>query len=483
MSRIGDVRETIRRVQAGNKGVASTIESRNQTLIPNYNPTQKQQEAKSAIERFILYGGAMGGGKSVWLCCEAIEHCLKYPKARVYLCRQHLASFKKTTLLTLLEWLPLSEVAKHNKSDNFIKFKKNGSMIFYGGLGDDIKSIEKLKSMELSAFGIDQVEEVSEGFFHMLASRLRLNIPNVRYRGWLTANPSSNWVRERFLENQFHDHKFVQSLPSDNPHLVSDYEEQLRKTLPEELVRIWIEGDWDSISDEQSVFPFDLIASSQKRKVKGEGLEIFSCDPARYGQDSSVIAKRQGLSFEIVKVFAKADLMRTAGELIRAVNNNQETEIRIDSIGVGAGLFDRLKEQKYKVAEIIGSERSSEPRKYRNKRAENYFSFRKALEDGASIPDDSKLRAEMLSIRYRILSDGLIQIESKDELRKRGLNSPDRLDALVMLASQPRWASMDELDARMPIKAGDVGTYKPLTVEEREQRDRVLAELKQEGII
>lgn len=138
-----------------------------------YIPTSKQQETHSRPEQFLLFGGALGGGKTAWLCNEAIYHCLAFPGSRIYLARHQLSSFKKTTLLTLLDFLPFELITEHNKSDNYFTFN-NGSRIYYGGLGDDLKAIEELKSMELSAYGVDQAEETTENFFHMLNSRLRL---------------------------------------------------------------------------------------------------------------------------------------------------------------------------------------------------------------------------------------------------------------------------------------------------------------------
>jgi len=132
--------------------------------VESIKPTDKQVIAYKAPETYILYGGAMGGGKSVWLVNYGIELSMRYPGNRGYLCRHELASFKKTTQMTLEEWLDSKLIEQHNKSDHFYKFK-NGSMIMYGGLGDDIRAIEKLKSMEIGWFGIDQAEETTENFF------------------------------------------------------------------------------------------------------------------------------------------------------------------------------------------------------------------------------------------------------------------------------------------------------------------------------
>lgn len=457
-----NITQLLKRVETvGDKEAPSAVQ-RIQDLekINNYKPTPKQLLAHLAKEIYKLFGGSMGGGKSVWLVCSAIFHCLRYAGARVFLCRQHLSSFKKTTLLTLLEFLPYPFVRKHNKTECFIQFK-NKSRLYYGGLGDDVKSIEKLKSMELSAWGCDQVEEISEQFFHMLNSRLRLKIPGVRikYETWLTCNPTSNWPRQRFIENKFDDHIFIPSLPAENPHLESNYVERLRETLPEELLKAWVEGDWSIISDENNIFTYEEINAAINRKASKKGEAYYSVDVARYGGDESIIAKWQGNCVSFEDTFSKKSTMETAGRVIKATGNSYSALIKIDSIGVGAGVYDRLSELKYNVQEYIGSGSAKENRIYKNKRAEDYFRLKKILPE-LSIPNDPKLRAQMMAIRYRIFSDGLILIESKDEMRKRGLPSPDRLDALVMVCSGDKFLTTKEIKQKLETSKPVKGEHK-----------------------
>lgn len=415
--------------------------------LNGYVPTAKQRLAHSAEERYVLFGGAMGGGKSAWLANEAIFHCLKHAGSRVYLARYEFSSFKKTTLLTLLNFLPAELVKKHNKSDGFIKFH-NGSEIYYGGLGDDVRKIEKLKSMELSAYGIDQAEEVSESFFFMLNSRLRLNIPGIKFKGWMTANPSSCWIRSRFIEKVLEDHRFIPALPNENPYLPTNYEENLKKVLPEELLKAWIMGDWNIIADEHNVFNFSDVLEAMSRKAD-KGSECYGIDVARLGGDETVIVKKAGNQITFEDVFARKDLMETVGRTIRVVGSDRAVPIKIDSVGVGAGVYDRLKEQGFNTIEVIGSASPRKKNQYRNKRAENYWRLRELLLD-LSLPNDEKLKSQMAAIRYRILSDGLILIESKEELKRRGLTSPDRLDAVVLAVSDERRTTVEEMRGLLP---------------------------------
>jgi len=446
---------------------------------------KKQLQAHNSKETFLLYGGAMGGGKTAFLVNEAIFHCLQYPGARVYLCRHELTSFKKTTYLELEKFLPIDLVIKHNRSDCFIMFK-NGSAIYYGGLGDDRKAIERLKSMELSAFAIDQAEETQEKFFHMLSSRLRLSVPGIKYRGWLTANPTNNWVKERFISRQFDDHTFIAALPKENAFLPKDYEERLRKTLPEELIAAWIEGDWDQISEENTIYSYQLVMSAMQRGIiENSNKRIVGVDVARFGNDETVISERQGMNVKFLDIFSKKDTMETVGRVVDAVHHDQTIEIFVDAIGVGSGVADRLRELNYKVRDVVGSERAFRADIYKNKRAENYFACKSFLPD-LSLPYNDKLRAQMTSIRYKIFSNGLFLVESKDELRARRLPSPDRLDSIVLTFANEvnfKMSSERELSLRMPVRAGSKNPEKKKLTDDEIMKQEVLAELRTEGIL
>lgn len=286
----------------------------------------------------------------------------------------------------------------------------------------------------------------------MLNSRLRWRVEGLdKFRGLLTANPSAGWVRKRFIENSFEGHEFIPSLPNENPFLPSGYVERLRETLPDELVQAWIEGDWNSISSEDQLFPFEDIREAMRRKSSKKGQLVISCDPARYGGDETVIVRKQGNHIEFADIFRKRDTMFTVGRIIKAAKRDKRVPIKIESVGIGGGIADRLREQGYKVIEIIGSHSAKEGHIYKNKRAEIYFNLKRLL-SVLSIPDDEKLRSQMASIRYRMFSDGRVMIESKDEMRKRGLPSPNRLDGLAIACAEEARLTFAEQEALLPFR-------------------------------
>ena len=406
-----------------------------------YQPTPRQTKAHQAVETNILYGGAVGGGKSVWLCNESIQLCLDYPGNIGYLARHELASFKRTTLLTLEEFLPASIVKRHNKSDQEITLV-NGSKILYGGLGDDQNAIERLKSMNLGFFGIDQAEETTESHFFMLSSRLRLGIRDIRYKALLTANPEPGWVRDRWIDNQNDDHVFIPALPSDNPHLPVDYETKLRVLYQNspDLIKAWLEGDWDVTLAGDYLIPYSQIRSAILRYdvIPESGICTMGVDVARFGDDETVIIVRRGMKVTRIESWVKKDTVWSSGRIAELIREENPSTIFIDEIGIGAGVVDPLK-MHFNVVGVIVSEKARRDDVYANRRAELYSQLADHFNDGSiALPDHAKMSSQLSSIKYKFDTRHRKLIESKQDMKKRSLHSPDYADALMLAFSEFR---------------------------------------------
>jgi phage terminase large subunit len=402
-----------------------------------YTPTDRQCRAHQAIETNVLYGGAVGGGKSVWLCNEGLQLSLDYPGNVGYLSRHELASFKRTTLLTLEDFLPARIIKNHNKADQEITLV-NSSKILYGGLGDDQKAIERLKSMNLGWFGIDQAEETTESHFFMLASRLRLNLPGIHYKGLLTANPEPGWVRDRFIDNHYPDHVFIPALPSDNPHLPPDYESRLRTLYVNnpELIKAWLEGNWDVTLAGDYLIAYSLIRAAVARVVPDTGQCALGVDVARFGDDETVVMVRRGLKVTKIESWGKQDTTWTSGKVAEIARAEQAVAIYVDEIGVGAGVVDPLRANHFNVVGVVSSEAARKPDVYANRRAELYCQLADHFAEGSiAIPDHPKLASQLSSIKYKYDTHHRKIIESKDDMRKRSLHSPDYADSLMLAFS------------------------------------------------
>lgn len=401
------------------------------TIEVKFKPTDKQKEAHALTDRYILYGGAIRGGKTVWLCNEAIDACLRLPNNAVLVCRQKLDDFKKTTLQTLLDFLPRQAIVTHHQTDRYITLI-NGSIIYYGGLGDDDRTRERLGGLELGCFCVDQAEELSETQFNLLCTRLTRNIPNIHYHGFMTANPQPGWLRDRFIDNPMPDHKFIPALPRDNPHLPKNYEAEQRKNLPGWMVRQFLDGFWDVDASANYLIPYSQIREAVGRGLEAEGDKVAGVDIARMGNDESVFILRHGNKVIHIESWSHQDTVFSAGKISRLMKRFEPDVTNIDSIGIGAGVFDPLSNEGYDVKAINVGEKPLDKESYVNKRAEYFALLQKKFQDGEiDIPDDPKLLSQLSAIKYDFRGTRMI-IQSKEMMRKKGGKSPDYADALML---------------------------------------------------
>jgi len=197
-------------------------------------------------------------------------------------------------------------------------------------------------------------------------------------------------------------------------------------------------GEFPEQGDD-TLIPLAWIEAAQQRWQTippGEPMEL-GVDVARYGTDTTVIILRQGSRAEVIAQLRGQDTMEVTGAVINALRETEAKVAKVDVVGLGAGVADRLKEQRYPVQEMNAGEAAQDKERFVNKRAEWYWALRERFQVGdITIPPDDELASQLASLKYKFDSRGRVQIESKEEMRKRGLSSPDKADAL-MLAFAP----------------------------------------------
>jgi len=405
--------------------------------VTTYEPTAKQSLAHACNALYLLFGGAKYGGKSVWLCWEAWMLAMEYPGNRGFLGRKRAIDFRDTTFETWKREIP-SETYTINEPKREIWFPATGSMIKYGGL-DYRTDIEKFNSAEYGFVGIDQAEEIDGEDFAAVCGTLRILLPNKKrphYRGLFTANPAICHLRDSFIISPpSKDYEFIQALPSDNPYLDSNYIEQLKilyRHRPE-LLQAYLHGSWEQLEGADIVIQRAWAEAAATRKPERKGKRLVTCDPARCGDSDTVIYAFRGTSIVGKEIYGKKDTMETAGRIRRVRAKYKDEMIYMDAIGIGAGIYDRLREVGEPVKALNASSSPRDPKKFKDLRAEMWWTTGEILASGeGSIPNDPILIGQLSSPHYKLTSGGQIQVESKGEMRKRGVPSPDRGDACVM---------------------------------------------------
>jgi hypothetical protein len=203
-------------------------------------------------------------------------------------------------------------------------------------------------------------------------------------------------------------------------------------------------GQFPDVS-EDTLIPAAAIVEAQERSLSDveQSRTVLACDLARLGGDFTVIYRNCCGVVRLAKQVAQQDLMRTVGDLI-AVKRRPEfhsAPLVLDVGGMGIGAYDRLLEQGVSVEAFTGAGRSWRPERFVNRRAEAFWNLREAMLRGQVDLDrgDEELAAQLGALRWHHDSKGRIAIESKYEMRKRGLPSPDRADAVSMAFSRQDW--------------------------------------------
>jgi phage FluMu gp28-like protein len=160
----------------------------------------------------------------------------------------------------------------------------------------------------------------------------------------------------------------------------------------------------------------------------------FGVDVARFGGDRSALAVWSGNTLASITTRQGMDVMQVASWIASEINRHQPKTVRIDEIGIGAGVVDRLKQLGHRNIEAVSVSRAAKkPELHVNLRAELFWRLREALEKGeVTLPLDENLLAELSAIRYDFSPSGQIRLEKKEETKKRVGRSPDLADAVAL---------------------------------------------------
>ena len=218
-----------------------------------------------------------------------------------------------------------------------------------------------------------------------------------------------------------------------------DFIEQIKSTYGETSAAFHVRvlGDFAPREDDVLIAA-ELVDAAMARDVvfdPGEPL-IYGLDVARFGDDRTVLLKRQGNVVIEYKSWTGADLMQTVGKVMHEAAADKPSEICVDSIGVGAGVADRLREQGLNVRDVNVSEVSALNPTASKLRDELWLNVKDWLtKRSCRLPKNEELRGELVGPTYTFLSNGKIKVESKQDMKRRGLRSPDIADALCLTFS------------------------------------------------
>lgn len=241
-----------------------------------------------------------------------------------------------------------------------------------------------------------------------------------------------------------------------------------------------VRGRFPNVTTDTLINPHWISLAMYRDLVPTPTASKMGVDVARYGTDQSVIMLRQGGHCRTLETVSYGPTTELVGMVVKHGSEHMMKPaefpvVCVDDVGVGGGVTDMLEEQGVPVVPIIGGAASAQmlptgkPR-FVNKRSELWWNMREAFAGPSGTgadgwldldPEDEDLQAQLGHIKYRVNSHGQIAVESKDEMKARGLPSPDRGDALAY-ALAPDMPAQRGMNVRRPE---DMVTHDVMNIE------------------
>jgi len=401
--------------------------------------------------RYKAAWGGRGSAKSNDRAQAVVLRMVSHPGSRIVCLREVQNSIKDSVYQLICDWIgKLGLGAVFDITRDEIRGPSGSLCIFRGMKDQNAESIKSLEGYTVAWF--EEAQTCSQRSLDLLR-------PTIRAPGselWFTWNPRARTDPvDMFLRQKPPaDAIVVRANFSDNPWFPAELEGErlLDETGDEARYRnIWL-GDYEDQSDRQLISA-KLVERAATTKVETTRQDelIMAVDVARYGDDETVICYRRGRdAYSLPWVFmTKLDTMEVAARVAFHFDNHKPNALFVDETGVGAGVVDRLKQLGYPVTPVnFGSRPDGMTNaKVANKRAEMWVRLKEWLNGVSAIPDDPHLAAQLTAVEYKHDANNAILLEKKEEMKRRGLPSPDRADALALTFAYPVMVSdMNEDD-------------------------------------
>ena len=405
----------------------------------NYVPRKWQQKCHANKARFRVFALHRRAGKSTMATMELIDAALK--------CRLELGLFvyiapylsqAKAIAWGMIKFrlreLIALEAIHVNEAELTITLKSNGAKIkLYGADNPD-----SLRGVRLDGAVLDEVGQMKpviwdeiiqpalsdrKGFAIFIGTPSGINLFSEKF---FKAKTLDGWDSDLFTVY-------------DTEAIDAEEVERLKRDMSTVSFAREFLCDFSAAGDDQLI-SLDEVEIASKRIIKiGEidyAPKIIGVDPARFGDDASVIMKRQGFQCFDPISFQGLNNMDLANQVVYHINAWQPDAVFIDA-GNGSGVIDRVRQLGHEVIEVPFGGKSGDP-KCKNKRAEMYCNLKDWLKEGGAIPNHTRLKQDLATPRYWFeTGSGKMVLEPKDDIKSRGLPSSDYSDALCLTFAHP----------------------------------------------
>jgi hypothetical protein len=417
-------------------------------------------------KRFPCLIAAVGTGKTMALLLKAWLHCEQNEGALALMVRREYTDLRDSTIKDFEAYFGV----KIHTQDKEYTFPNGSKIMFRHG---DVADINVLKNINLSFIGIEQAEEYEvASVFDFLRDRLRRKIKGTRQMAVIANARGHNWMWQRWIQRA----EEVETIKEEHgvrvytngeyecttansfanaEHLPPDFVADLRakkEDAPNQYSQYVLNSFEDVDEDDYLITQDDeTISRGLEFIFTPSGRDrVLGVDIARYGMDScvAVLLERCGPDhWDTVQceVWKKKDTMETTGRIIEIMGRYRPSVSVIDGDGLGVGAVDRIREIQG------GSERSAldgfsntiiefrggsvdgidRPR-YVNLKAMEYFTVKEMMQARKLRIREDMIMTSLRTVKYKFMSNGKRAIVTKEEMKKKGLKSPDEADAMMM---------------------------------------------------
>ena len=290
----------------------------------------------------------------------------------------------------------------------------------------------------------DEASGIEETTFDVL---LRTLSTGTGGRFILTSNPTRSVGR---FYDIFHkdlpgwDKHFFEAF--DCPHIAPGFAKEMEDTYGKDSdhYRIGVLGQFPRTTNSQFISS-EVVEQGMKQGLPFSAYTNFpiviGADIARFGDDKTVFVARQGPKILDITSLKGQDTMEVSAALLQYWNDFGASVIFVDAIGIGAGVFDRCKQLKMPVKEVMGSHKSTKPMEYFNMRSQLWGEMRHWINNGPDLPYNDELRNQLVGMTYGYTAKMQIALTTKKDIKKMGLSSPDIADALSLTFAQEVYGS------------------------------------------
>lgn len=373
--------------------------------------------------------GGRGSAKSYFFADHLLE-CLVMDQDKNAACmrevQKSIAKSSKKLLEDRIKFYGLQDYFHIQKTEILCK-RGDGGIIFQGLQDHTADSIKSLEGFDYC--WVEEAQTITEFSLDLLIPTFRKDDSEL----WFSWNPR---LRTDAVEKLFQNRDnsiLVHANYTDNPfcpQIIIDEAEEMKAKDPEKYKHIFL-GDYvNDISDR--LFAYSDIDAAMNRLGDTSGATVLGVDVARFGSDSSVHCVREGLQVHPFDTREKQSTVETSSWSAYKFNRVKADGCVIDTIGLGAGVFDQMVSQGFYCIDGNFGMAADDKDRFTNKRAECYFRLKEALGRGLALPKDDELMEELQAISYQYTETGKIKLQSKESIKEELGRSPDKADALAL---------------------------------------------------